>query len=90
MPPEDYQPPFCFECDGEILKSGNLMVCEECGKVYTHEEYQKLTDEEAEKYIDFMKKNRQNYSVNGIDSKLGKKVERWKNRHTSKLTRTLH
>lgn len=24
------------------------MVCEECGKVYTHEE--------AEKYIDFMKK----------------------------------
>lgn len=56
MPPEDYQPPFCFECDGEVIKSGNLLVCDECGKIYTQDEYQKLTDEEAEKYINFMKK----------------------------------
>lgn len=56
MPPEDYQPPFCFECDGEVLKQEHFMVCDECGKIYTQDEYQKLTDEEAEKYINFMKK----------------------------------
>ena len=56
MPPKYYQQPVCFECDGEVLKQEHLMVCNECGKIYTQYEYQKLTDEEIEKYINFMKK----------------------------------
>ncbi|EKZ0201752.1 SAM--benzoic acid carboxyl methyltransferase [Enterococcus faecalis] len=56
MPPEDYQAPFCFECDGELLELRNILTCEECGKIYSQDEYKKLTDAEAEKYIDFMKK----------------------------------
>lgn len=56
MPPEDYQTSSCFECEGELSRLGNLLTCDDCGKIYTQDEYQKLTDAESESYINFMKK----------------------------------
>ncbi|MGM7317131.1 SAM--benzoic acid carboxyl methyltransferase [Enterococcus casseliflavus] len=56
MPPEDYQTSLCFKCDGELSSLGDLLICDECGKTYTQDEYQKLVDAEAESYISFMKK----------------------------------
>lgn len=57
MPPEDYQSPFCYECDGELEEKGNILLCDECGKTYTLAEYQILVDKEAEDYISYMKEH---------------------------------
>lgn len=57
MPPEDHQPPLCFECDGELEEKDATLICDECGKIYTLADYQNLVDKEAEDYISYMKEH---------------------------------
>lgn len=55
MPPEDHQPPLCYECEGELEEKKDSLNCEECGKIYTLAEYQALVDKDAEEYVSYMK-----------------------------------
>lgn len=54
----DYeQPEQCFECSDDLDYKDGQYNCEECGKKYSKEEYEKLVDDENAEYLSFVRKN---------------------------------
>ncbi|EAD6247429.1 SAM--benzoic acid carboxyl methyltransferase [Listeria monocytogenes] len=63
MPPEEYDYPECFECgDSGCVEDDNLnLVCEECGHVYTQEEWDEANNKEIDDYVALIEKESPDY-----------------------------
>ena len=52
---EDYDCPKCFECGDECSTIDGLLVCDECTKTYTQQEWEQANEKELEAFIAFLK-----------------------------------
>lgn len=54
--PEDYECPECFECGDECSIVDDKLVCDNCGKTYTQEEWDEEFDKACAHYVEYMTK----------------------------------
>lgn len=54
--PEDYECPECFECGDECSTVDDKLVCDNCGKTYTQEEWDEEFIEACAHYVAYMVK----------------------------------
>lgn len=54
--PEDYGCPECFECGDECATVDDKLVCDNCGKTYTQEEWDEEFDKACAHYVEYMTK----------------------------------
>lgn len=52
---EDYDCPECFECGDECSEIDGKLICDECGHIYTQQEWQAAFDEKNENYVRYTK-----------------------------------
>lgn len=52
--PEDYDCPECFECGDECSTVDGKLVCDNCGKTYTQEEWDDIANKICEEWVGYM------------------------------------
>lgn len=52
--PEDYDCPECFECGDECSTVEGKLVCDNCGKTYTQEEWDDIANKACEEWVEYM------------------------------------
>ena len=51
---EDYDCPKCFECGDECSEVDGKLICNECGHIYTEQEWEAALDKRNAEYVRFM------------------------------------